>query len=87
MRIRLQNELLLVNILAILLITIIAFFPSNVLRIILGLPFMLFFPGYTLIAALFPKRNALDSIERVALSFGLSIAVVSLVGLILNYGA
>jgi len=85
MRIRLQNALLLVNILAILLIIIIAFFPSNVLRIILGLPFMLFFPGYALTAALFPRRNALDSIERVALSFGLSIAVVPLIGLILNY--
>ena len=85
MRIRLQNELLLLNILAILLLIIITFFPSNVLRIILGLPFVLFFPGYTLIAALFPKRNALDSIERVALSFGFSIAVVPLIGLILNY--
>ena len=85
MRIRLQNELLLVNILAILLIIFITFFPANVLRIILGLPFVLFFPGYILIAALFPKRNALDSIERVALSFGLSIAVVPLIGLILNY--
>jgi len=38
-----------------------------------------------LIAALFPRRNALDSIERVALSFWLSIAVVPLIGLILNY--
>ena len=85
MRIRLQNELLLVNILAILLIIIIAFFTSNVLRIILGLPFVLFLPGYTLIAALFPRRNALGSIERVALSFGLSVAVVPLIGLILNY--
>ncbi len=85
MRIRLQNELPLVNILAILLIIIIAFLPSNVLRIIVGLPLVLFFPGYTLLAALFPRRNALDSIERVALSFGLSIAVVPLIGLILNY--
>ena len=85
MRIRLQNELLLLNILAVLLIIIITFFPSNVLRIILGLPFVLFFPGYTLIAALFPRRTTLDSIERVALSFGLSIAAVPLIGLILNY--
>jgi len=85
MRIRLQNELLLVNILAILLIIIITFFPANVLRIILGLPFVLFLPGYTLIAALFPRKNALDSIERVALSFGLSVAMVPLIGLILNY--
>jgi len=85
MRIRLQNELLLINILAILLIIVITFFPSNVLRIILGLPLLLFFPGYTLIVALFPRKNALASIERVALSFGLSIAVVPLIGLILNH--
>jgi len=85
MKIRLQNELLLVNILAILLIIVITFFPSNVLRIILGLPLMLFFPGYTLIAVLFPKKSALDGIERLALSFGLSIAVVPLSGLVLNY--
>ena len=85
MRIRLQNELLLVNILTILFIIIVTLFPSNVLRIVLGLPFVLCFPGYTLIAALFPRRNPVDSIERVALSFGLSIAVVPLIGLILNY--
>ena len=85
MRMRLRNELLLLNLVAILLVIIIGFFPSFVLRIILGLPFVLFFPGYTLIAALFPRRGALDSIERVALSFGFSIVVVSLIGLILNY--
>ena len=85
MRTRLQNELLLVNILVILLIIIITFFPSIVLRIILGLPIVLFFPGYTLIAALFPRKGDLDSVERVALSFGLSIAVVPVIGLILNY--
>ena len=84
-RMRLQNELLLLNILAILLIIVISFFPSSVLRIILGLPFALFFPGYTLVAALFPRRSPLDSIERVGLSFGVSIAVVPLIGLILNY--
>lgn len=55
------------------------------LRVGLGLPFVLFFPGYTLIAALFPKKEDLDGIERVALSFGLSIAVVPLIGLALNY--
>lgn len=85
MRIRLQDELLLIIIMTILLILIITFLPSNVLRVILGLPLVLFFPGYILIAALFPRRSALDSIERVALSFGLSIAVVPLIGLILNY--
>ena len=58
---------------------------SGTLRVVLGLPFVLFFPGYALITALFPGRDDLDGIERVALSFGLSIAVVPLLGLILNY--
>ena len=55
------------------------------IRTVLGLPMVLFFPGYALIAALFPKKDDLDGIERVALSFGLSIAVVPLLGLGLNY--
>ena len=60
-------------------------FTAGPLRIALGLPFLLFSPGYALIAALFPKKESLDRVERVALSFGLSIAVVPLMGLILNY--
>ena len=62
-----------------------AIYTEGAVRIILGLPFVLFFPGYTLIAALFPKKDAIGGIERLALSFGLSIAVVPLIGLILNY--
>lgn len=57
-------------------------------RIILGLPFLLFIPGYVLIFSLFPARKTdrgIDIIERLALSLGLSIAVVSLIGLGLNY--
>jgi uncharacterized membrane protein len=54
-------------------------------RIVLGLPLVLFLPGYALIALLFPRKGDLDSIERIALSFGLSIAVVPLIGLALNY--
>jgi uncharacterized membrane protein len=46
---------------------------------------ILFLPGYALIAALFPKKDDLDGIERVALSFGLSIALVPLIGLGLNF--
>ncbi len=54
-------------------------------RIILGLLFIIFSPGYTLIAALFPAKGSLGGIERLALSFGLSIATVPLIGLLLNY--
>ncbi|MFC7133620.1 MULTISPECIES: DUF1616 domain-containing protein [Salinibaculum] len=84
------------------------------LRVAVGLPFVLFVPGYAFIAALFPEAGAtasqteaessedttpatgaestvsrrergIDGIERVALSFGLSIAIVPLIGLILNF--
>lgn len=73
------------------------------LRIVFGLPFLLFVPGYAFIAALFPEagnrtteRNdsseiestdtaGIDGIERVALSFGTSIAISPLLGLTLNF--
>jgi len=58
---------------------------ASFLRILFGIPLVLFIPGYTLIAALFPAAKDLDGIERVALSFGLSLAIVPLVGLALNY--
>ena len=105
------------------------------LRIVFGLVFILFLPGYALIAVLFPEaasspdrgttpdqeppeqrnteetpapepgstaatettestatlpsqsqeQEGIDGIERIALSFGLSIAVVPLIGLLLNF--
>ena len=54
-------------------------------RVVLGLPFIFFFPGYTLTAALFPRHDDADPIERIALSLGLSITVVPLISLMLNY--
>ncbi|PSP99632.1 hypothetical protein BRC94_06910 [Halobacteriales archaeon QS_5_70_17] len=95
-------------------------------RIVLGLAFVLFVPGYAFIAALFPEEGTgpvaaddpesdtdstaedslgpgpgpgpgpdsedpaveergIDGIERVALSFGTSIAIVPLIGLVLNF--
>ncbi|TKX52643.1 DUF1616 domain-containing protein, partial [Halorubrum sp. SP3] len=101
------------------------------LRVLFGLGFVLFLPGYAFIAALFPESSrevsaddgqaqtvadsesegkpnpvpgtdaaetersqppgehlqsqGIDGIERVALSFGLSIAIVPLIGLVLNF--
>jgi len=58
---------------------------DSFLRILFGIPMILFIPGYALIAALFPGARDIDGIERTALSFGLSIALVPLTGLALNY--
>jgi len=52
---------------------------------LLVLPGMFFFPGYCLIAALFPKDSDLELTERIALSLGISIAIVPLIGLGLNF--
>ncbi|MGA8849176.1 MAG: DUF1616 domain-containing protein [Dehalococcoidia bacterium] len=85
MKSKLDSDLWLIGILTIVLAMVIAFFPTTTARIILGLPFLLFFPGYTFVSALFPKKVSLGGVERVALSFGLSIAIVPLVGLVLNF--
>jgi hypothetical protein len=58
--------------------------PYVYIRYILGSVFVLFLPGYSLIKTLFPTRE-IDNIERTALSIGMSLALVPLVGLLLNY--
>ena len=61
---------------------------EGTIRIILGLPFLLFIPGYLLSFALFPLRKTntvIDTIERIALSFALSLAIVPIIGLGLNF--
>jgi len=78
------NTLILINAISALLIIAILIFPSTILRIVLGLPFLLFFPGYTLLMSLFPRAEQLQGIERTALSFGLSIAIVPLAGFLMN---
>jgi uncharacterized membrane protein len=85
LRIKAHHILYLINSLTVVLFIVVTFLPNNVLRIILGLPVVLFFPGYTILAALFPRRENLGDIERFALSFGVSLAVVPLIGLVLNY--
>ncbi|MEA1985615.1 MAG: DUF1616 domain-containing protein [Euryarchaeota archaeon] len=51
---------------------------------ILGSIFVLFIPGFAWTFAFFEK-NEIDAIERIALSFGLSIALVPLTIFYLNY--
>jgi len=85
LRIKLGNGLVPLNLLFLLLIAVIILLPTTSFRIVIGIPLLLFLPGYTLLTALYPKKEGIDAIERVALSFGLSIALVPLIGLILNY--
>ena len=58
--------------------------PYVYIRYVLGSIFVLILPGYSLIKTLFPTRE-IDNIERTALSIGMSLALVPLVGLLLNY--
>ena len=60
-------------------------YPIKVIRWALGSAFVLYLPGYVLIQALFPKKKGFGGLERFMLSVGASLAVVSIVGLILNY--
>lgn len=57
----------------------------SVLRIVLGLVFVLFAPGYALQEALFPRRADQDGVARLAISIGASIAILPPVALILNW--
>ncbi|MDI9436340.1 MAG: DUF1616 domain-containing protein, partial [Euryarchaeota archaeon] len=80
-------DLIIIVVLTLLTVVFVLIPPLNksFIRTILGILLVLFIPGYSLIAALFPRWGDLDGIERAALSFGLSIAVTPLIGLALNY--
>ena len=59
--------------------------PLVYVRYILGSIFVLYLPGSMLIESLYPRGEDLEPLERLALSIGLSLAVVPLIGLVLNY--
>jgi hypothetical protein len=59
--------------------------PLVAIRWILGIIFVLFLSGYALTSALFPTGEEIDGIEKIALSFGLSLAVAVFDGLALNF--
>ncbi len=59
--------------------------PWIYLRYVFGAVYVLYVPGAVFIEALYPKRDELEDLERFALGVGLSLALVPLVGLVLNY--
>jgi hypothetical protein len=67
-------------------------YPIVIIRYLLGAIFILWLPGYAFIKALFPVElpiktadKNLGIVERIALSLGMSLALVPIVGLLLNY--
>ena len=71
--------------LAALVVASVPVFSATVVRPIIGTIAVLFVPGYVFIAALFPQKTTLRNGVRLALSFGLSIVIVPLLELGLNY--
>jgi hypothetical protein len=59
--------------------------PLSYLRYVFGFILAAFLPGYCLTEVLFPRRSAMDEIERFTFSIGLSFAVTALVGLFLSF--
>lgn len=78
-------DLLAIVVLTLLIDLLIYGVPVEPARVSLGLLFVLFFPGYVLVSALYPGREQLKGVERIALGLGLSLALVPLLGLALNF--
>ncbi len=81
----LDSDMLVVLVMSIAQLLCIALIPDSPVRIVLGLPFVLFFPGYMLLCVLFPQKSDITNLERLALSIGLSLAITPLIALALNY--
>jgi uncharacterized membrane protein len=84
MRVSNRTVILLFLLLTLLLIPL-AIFTTGAARIILGLPVAFFIPGYILLSALFPHKDSLSPVARIAFSLGLSAAFMVITGAILNF--
>ncbi len=58
--------------------------PDSLITVIVGIPFILFFPGYAILSVVFPSAKHLATVERMVISLGLSIAIAPVVGIGLN---
>jgi hypothetical protein len=68
------------------------FYPWSYIRNVLGLIYVLWLPGYTFVRAFFPVNvpktetsTNLMRVDRIALSIIMSMALVALIGLVLNF--
>ncbi len=92
------TDLVLVAGVTIALIILVQVSPESLARRILGLVYLLFFPGYALMAALFPekrrfvlrgevRKSGFRGLERIGLAIGASVALVPVLGLIVNFSS
>jgi uncharacterized membrane protein len=82
---RKPSLLLVIDIITVLLVLATTFTDLSFIRIILGLPFLLFFPGYVLVSALFPGDKGPEVVGRISLSVAISLASIGLIAFGLNY--
>lgn len=76
--------IILVSVLMIVL-TYTPFFSDSIFRAALAFPVTLFAPGYAMVAAMFPRKKEMGNIARMTMSVALSIIIVPLIGMALNY--
>jgi uncharacterized membrane protein len=77
--------LIIVATLATLAFNFLPYLNQTFIRPIFGVIVVFFVPGYALIAALFPNKKGVNNSQRIALSLGLSVAVVPAMLLILSF--
>ena len=61
------------------------FFPLDVLRWCFGSIFVVFLPGYSCLRLLFPRQEEMRKFQRYIFSIAVSLAIVIVMGLVLNY--
>lgn len=82
-----RNSWYLFSIFVITLSLVSSIFISNNYILIKGIivsPLLFFYPGYGIVESIYPKREEWNELERAALSIGMSLAILPLIGLILN---
>jgi uncharacterized membrane protein len=57
----------------------------KIIRLLLGMPYLLFFPGHCLVRVCFPARADLENKPRLALAFGFSLALTPSLMLFLDW--
>lgn len=85
LKIRIPNSLIIVNLLTVLLVAAVFIIRWTPLRFALGLPLLLFFPGYALFRILFVNIKEIGVLEAIGISGAMSVAVTAMTGFALNY--